>query len=90
MSKQPTGDKVCHLQIPGEIPTSNGRRPSINSWFILQSIHMEGTMCWLKKKAETMRQKPQDVKEAQNKFDTHKELSRYALNIYDASVEPNR
>ena len=47
-------------------------------------------MRWLRKKAESMRQKPQDVKEAQNKFDAHKELSRYALNIYDASVEPNR
>ena len=51
---------------------------------------MEGTMCWLRKKAESMRQKPKDVKEAQNKFDAHKELSRYALNIYDASVEQNR
>ena len=51
---------------------------------------MEGTMRWLKKKAESMRQKPQDVKEAQKRFDEHRELSGYALNIYDASVEPNR
>ena len=74
----------------GEISTSNGRRPSINSWFILQSIHMEGTMRWLKKNAESMRQKPHDVKDAQNRFDAHRELSKYALNIYDASVQTNR
>ena len=51
---------------------------------------MEGTMRWLKKDAESMRQKPHDVKEAQNRFDAHRELSKYALKIYDASLESNR
>ena len=61
------------------------KKPTSHSWLILQAKHVERTSQWLKQEAGEMRVKQdEDVKRL---FREHRKLSRFALNIYDASVQ---